>query len=417
MSQTIIEKILSAKSGQANLQYDDRVWIDLDLVTMRDFGGPNAVVKYQEEFSEPVFNPDKVAFTFDVQVPAKLEANARNQKICRDFAQTQGINKLFDINQGIGQHVLFEKGLIAPGNTVIGTDSHMNLLGAVGCFATGVGTTDIVGALRTGKIWIRVPHTAQITLKGRLASPLSAKDIVLALLKQIGEDGGINTAFEFSGSYAFKAHLHEALTITSMITEMGGVIGFFYNNPLIMEEITRRNGATQWVVPDAEAEYTNSYNLDLDQLTPMIACPHSPANVKPVSEVEGIPLNQVFIGSCTNGRFEDLQIVAKILRGKKVHSSTRLIIVPASTEVAKQSVQAGLYQTFLDAGAVICNPGCSLCTTGHYGVLAPEESALSTGNRNFIGKVGKGSQVYLASPATAAVSAITGKITDPSRGA
>ena len=231
---------------------------------------------------------------------------------------------------------------------------------------------------------------------------------------QVGEEGGINSAFEFSGNYAHHAHLHEALTITSMITETGGVIGFFYDNPVIMNEITRRVGTpTTWVIPDTDADYKDKISLDLDTLSPMIACPHSPANVKPVSDVEGQLLDQVFIGSCTNGRFEDLQVAAKILRGKKIHSSTRLIIVPASTEVAKQSIDAGLYQIFLDAGAVVCNPGCSLCTTGHYGVLAPNETGLSTGNRNFVGKVGKGSQVFLASPATAAVSAIQGQITDP----
>jgi homoaconitase/3-isopropylmalate dehydratase large subunit len=318
MAQTIIEKILSMKSGGAKVLEDSRIWIDLDLVTMRDFGGPNAIVKYKQEFGGPVFDPSKIAITFDVQVPAKLEANARNQKMCRDFAREQSISNLFDVNQGIGQHVLFEKGLIAPGTSVIGTDSHMNLLGAVGCFATGVGTTDIATALRTGKIWIRVPQSFRVELNGSLEAPLSAKDIILTLVGIVGEAGGINTSFEFSGTYAHTAQLHEAFTITSMVTEMGGVIGFFYDNPTIMQQIiSRTNESHSWVIPDDEADYTRIISLSLDKLTPMIACPHSPANVKPVSQVAGQPLDQVFIGSCTNGRFEDLQIAAKILKGQK----------------------------------------------------------------------------------------------------
>ena len=414
MAQTVIEKILGQKTAQPTLSPDDRVWIDLDLVTMRDFGGPNAIIKYNQEFSAPVFDPEKIAITFDVQVPAKLEANARNQKICRDFAREQGISKLFDVNQGIGQHVLFEHGLIRPGLTVSGTDSHMNLLGAFGCYATGVGTTDVVGALRTGKIWIRIPQTNQILFHGQLTHPTTAKDVILSVIKEIGEAGGINHAFEFSGPYAQQCNVHEAITLSSMITEMSGHIGFFHNNRTIEQELSQRVGETiSLISPDQDASYDQQMEFDLDSLTPQVACPHSPANVKPVEEVAGVPLDQVFIGSCTNGRFEDFEQAARILKGQQVDPNTRLIIVPATTEVTKKLVHAGLFEIFLDAGAVMCNAGCSLCTSGHCGVLSQNETSLSTGNRNFVGKIGKGASVYLSSPIIAAYSAITGVISGP----
>ncbi|MHA1713125.1 MAG: aconitase family protein, partial [Candidatus Ranarchaeia archaeon] len=262
--------------------------------------------------------------------------------------------------------------------------------------------------------WFRVPSTIQISLEGSISPPLSAKDVVLSLLGEIGVEGARDCAIEFSGEYSHHAPLHEAITITSMVTEMGGIIGFFYKNQKIMDEIASRiRSPPKWISPDKHADYTAQLSYSLDTLHPMVACPHSPDNVKPVSDVAGVPLDQVFIGSCTNGRIEDLRTAAKILKGKKVHRRTRLIIVPASIEVAKKSVVERLHQIFLDAGAVVCNPGCSLCTIGHHGVLSNDENCLSTGNRNFVGKIGKGANVYLSSPATAATSAVYGQITEP----
>ncbi len=392
---TVIEKILSKKVGR-EVTDGERVWVPLDLVTMRDFGGPNAILGYKESFGDaPLFDAKRVAITFDLHIPPRNEKVARNQQICREFAKVTGA-KVFDINQGIGQHILWEHGMVQNGNTIIGTDSHMNLLGAFGAFATGVGTTDIVAGMRYGKFWYHVPKTIKIELHGKLRKFVSAKDVILWVLKNLGTDGAIGMAIEFAGETIEPMGVAERITLASMVTELSGEIGFFVKSePSVQSPV-----------------YEKTYEFDVSAISPQIACPHSPDNVKDVKEVAGTLIDQVFIGSCTNGRYEDLERAAKILKGKKV--KTRLIIVPASTKVAQEALKKGLYEIFFDAGAVVVNPGCSLCTTGHPGILAPGERMISTSNRNFIGKLGKGGEIWLASPETAAASAIKGEITEPS---
>lgn len=414
---TIIEKISSKASGK-DVYANDRVWAEIDLAVIRDFGGPNVVLEF-DEFTKcgKVKDPDKIAITFDYQAPAKDLKVAQNQALCREFAQRQGIRNLFDVNWGIGQHVLLEKGLIKPGSVVIGTDSHMNLLGAVGSFSSGVGTTDIVAAWYSGKLWFRVPETIKVTFKGRYKEPTSAKDLTLKFVKEIGMDKPNYKSLEFAGEPIENLSLAGRLTLGSMITEVNAKCCFIHPSGETLNFLKERiRGGLEIVTPDNNAKYLEKIEIDVDNLLPQIACPHSPDNIKPVEEVEGKPFNEGFIGSCTNGRFEDFKAAAKILKkAGKIHPEVRLVIVPATREVASQMLKAGLYEIFMDVGAMVTNPGCSLCTAGHHGVLGKGDVLLSTSNRNFLGKLGKGAEVYLCSPATVAASAVEGKITDPRR--
>ncbi len=411
MGQTIIEKILSRAAGR-RVRVGERVWARLDLVAMRDFGGPNVIQEYRENFgNKRVFDGHKVAITFDLHVPARDEKVAQNQKLCREFARRQKA-RLFDVNTGVGQHILFESGMVRPWDVIIGTDSHMNLLGVFGALATGVGTTDIVAGMAYGKLWFRVPETIKIIVRGRLTGWTLAKDLILRILKTVRTDGAIYKAIEFAGPAIDALNLAGRITVASMVTELSGKIGFIEPNATIYRFLRQRSGyRIKPIAADQDARYEEMLVFDVSKLAPQIACPHAPDNVKNVSEVAGTTIDQVFIGSCTNGRLEDLEVAARILKGKK--AKVRTIIVPATMEVARQAVQAGLYDIFLKAGCVLTNPGCALCTTGHPGILAPGEVMVSTSNRNFIGKLGKGARVYLASPATAAFSAIAGAIRNP----
>ncbi|HHF58889.1 MAG TPA: 3-isopropylmalate dehydratase large subunit [Thermoplasmatales archaeon] len=411
MGSTIIEKILEKASGK-KVAPGDKVWAKIDLVAMRDFGGPNVILKYEKEFDdEPVFDPEKIAITFDLHIPPRQIKEAENQKICREFARKKGV-KLFDINHGIGQHTLLENGLVKPYDVIIGTDSHMNLLGVAEAFSTGVGITDIVTAMRYGKLWFRVPETVKININGKPGEFVTPKDVILHLVGYFGADGLSYKSVEFYGDFIENLGLDGRITIASMVTEMDGKIGFMVPNAEVINFLKEKTGKDiKPISPDKDAEYIESYDFDISNLEPMISCPHSPDNVKAVREVEGKEIDQVFIGSCTNGRIEDLRIAAKILKGKRVKART--IITPSTTEVAKQALREGLIEVFLESGAVVTNPSCALCTIGHPGVLAKGDVTLSTSNRNYPGKIGKGGEIYLVSPATAAASAINGKITDP----
>ena len=410
---TIIEKILARAAGK-DVKPGEYVWAKLDLVAMRDFGGPNVIQEYQSKFGErPVFNKEKVAITFDLHIPARNEKVAVNQKFLRDFAAQQGV-KLFDVDTGIGQHVLLESGLVKPWDIIVGTDSHMNLLGAVGAAGFGMGTTDIAGAMYKGELYFHVPPTINIKVTGGLKKFVTVKDIILYVLKNLKTDGALNRAVEFSGETIDSMDIAGRITMASMVTEMSGDIGFIQPNDEIIEYIRARSGEKlETIQPDANAVYEKIHEFKINDLEPQIACPHSPDNVKDIGDVSKIEVDQVFIGSCTNGRFEDLKSAAEILKGNKVKPGMRLIIVPATMEVARESLEQGLYDIFMKAGAVITNPGCALCTTGHPGILAPGEVMVSTSNRNFVGKLGKGAKVFLASPPTAAATALTGVITDP----
>jgi len=412
---TIIEKILSKASGK-DVFANDRVWAEVDLAVIRDFGGPNAVLEFDKFTNKgKVKNPDKIAITFDYQAPAKDMKVAQNQALCREFARRQGIKNLFDVNWGIGQHVLLEQGMIKPGSVVIGTDSHMNLLGAVGSFASGVGNTDIVAAWYSGKLWFRVPETIKVVFKGKCKEPVSAKDLTLKFIKEIGADRPNYKALEFVGEPIENLTLAGRLTLGSMVTEVNGKVCFIEPTGGTLEFLRQRCGdELNIVTSDEDAKYLEEVEIDVEKLAPQIACPHAPDNVKPVEQVVGTPFNEGFIGSCTNGRLEDFKAAARILKkAGKIHPEVRLVIVPATKEVAMEMLKAGLYEIFMNVGAMVPNPGCSLCTAGHHGVLGKGDVLLSTSNRNFLGKLGKGAEVYLCSPATVAASAVEGKITDP----
>lgn len=415
MGSTIIEKIIARSTGREIVSPNERVWVDVDLAVIRDFGGPNVILDYEKDFGDQkVYDPDKIAITFDLHVPAKDEKVAQNQKICRDFAKKQGIRNLFDVGSGIGQHVLLENGLVNAGDVIVGTDSHMNLLGCVNSFSSGVGTTDIVAAWARGKLWFKVPRTIKISLEGNLEKPTSAKDVILHILKNVGCEGALYRSVEICGPTLENMSLSERITLTSMVTEMSGKAAFTPPHRKVMDFLERRTKKEQDAIfPDEDAQYMEEFEFEVANLEPQIACPDSPDNVKPVSEVEGTPIDEVFVGSCTNGRYEDLYEAAQILKKKKVADGVRLIVLPSTAEVARAALDNGLYQIFFEAGAVVPNPSCGLCTTGHHGILAPGEVLVSTSNRNFPGKVGKGGKVYLASPATAAASSIKGEITSP----
>ena len=410
---TIIEKIFSTASGN-EVNPGDYIWANLSLVAMRDFGGPNVIQEYENSYgTQPVFDPTRVAITFDLHIPARNEKVAVNQKMLRDFAKRQGV-RFFDIDTGVGQHILIENGLVKPGEIIVGTDSHMNLLGAMGAAGFGMGTTDIAGAMYKGKLWFRVPETIKIEISGRLKEYVGAKDLILYIVKQLTTSGALNKAIEFSGETISAMNMAERITMASMVTEMSGDVGFILPDERVVDFIRSRSGEKiEPVYPDADSAYDKVYEYAVDDLDPQIACPHSPDNVKAVRDVAGTRVDQVFIGSCTNGRYEDLEIAARFLKNRKIKNGIRLIVVPATMEVAKATVRSGLHEIFLASGAVVTNPGCALCTTGHPGILAPDEVMVSTSNRNFVGKLGKGAKVYLASPATAAATALTGEITDP----
>jgi 3-isopropylmalate/(R)-2-methylmalate dehydratase large subunit len=412
---TIIEKILTKASGK-EVVANDRVWAEVDLAVIRDFGGPNAVLEFDKfTHNGKVKDPDKIAITFDYQAPAKDMKVAQNQVLCREFAKRQGIKNLFDVNWGIGQHVLLEKGMIKPGSVVVGTDSHMNLLGSVGSFSSGAGNTDIVAAWYSGKLWFRVPETIKVAFKGKYKEPVSAKDLTLKFIQEIGMDKANYKSLEFFGEPIDNLSLAGRLTLGSMMTEINAKIAFIRPNGEPLEFLRQRcEGEIEVVTSDKDARLSDEIQVDVEKLIPQIACPHSPDNVKAVEEVEGTPFNEGFIGSCTNGRLEDFKAAAKILKkAGKIHPEVRLIITPATREVAMEMLESGLYKIFMSVGAMVTNPGCSLCTSGHHGVLGKGDVLLSTSNRNFLGKLGKGAEVYLCSPATVASSAVEGKITDP----
>ncbi len=412
---TIVEKILS-QASDCDARAGDRIWAEIDLSVIRDFGGPNAVLEFDEFTNRgKVRDPDRIAITFDYQAPAKVTKVANNQVLCRQFAQRQGISNLFDVNWGIGQHVLLERGMVVPGSVIVGTDSHMNLLGAVGSFSTGVGTTDIVASWYAGKLWFRVPETIKVTFRGKYQPPVSAKDMTLKFISSIGTDRANYRSLEFYGQPIQELSLAGHLTLGSMVTEVNAKICFLVPDGAILRFLEDRCGRKlSPVQSDHDAHYVEAMEVDVEGLEPMIACPHTPDNVKAVGEVAGTPFTEGFIGSCTNGRLEDLAAGAEILsKAGKISSDVRLVVTPATAEVAREALKAGLYEIYMDAGAMITNPGCSLCTIGHHGVLGEGDVLLSTSNRNFLGKLGKGGQVYLCSPATVAASAVTGKITDP----
>ena len=412
MGATVIEKIIGAhtrdKIGPGRI-----VWMDLDIRSARDFGGPNVVKNYEREYDgTPPADAGKTFFTFDLCAPACTLKYADNQQICRDFARKHGI-EVYDVDRGVGSHALIEEGLAGPGTTVVGTDSHMNILGAAGCFGQGMGDVDLAFAFRTGQTWFEVPETVKVVLKGTPSPEAEAKDLTLFLCRELGTKKIALRAAEFYGESVHSLGLAGRITLCSMITEMAGIIGFI---PKAGEAMTRDlarlglNGAMPEADPDAI--YAETIELDVSGLGRLVAAPPSPNAAVPLSEVRGTRIDSGFIGSCTNGRTEDILRAAAVLKGRAIAKGVMLKIVPATRRVYAELLEQGALAALFSAGAIIINAGCGGCAEGHAGLTGKGEVEISTGNRNFPGKQGKG-PVYLAGPEVVAASCMRGEICGP----
>ncbi len=452
---TLIQKIFAAHTAPGTpVNPGDIIWLDLDVRTARDFGGANVVKNYREQYGDaPVADPARTFFTFDLVAPASNIPYANNQQTCREWARAQGV-RVYDVDAGIGSHVAMEQGLVRPGDTFVGTDSHLNILGAIGAFGQGMGDQDIAFAFKTGRTWFEVPPTMKVVITGELRAPCTARDLTLAVLRVLGSNGALGRAIEFYGPAIDALDLAGRITLASQVTEMGGIIGFPMTNhesgimnqqesgsagqrvsgaEAIHERDTntrmaeggsagqRESEAAGWIqnpkskiqnCADPNADYIETIAIDIGDLEPLLACPPSPANVKPVRAVAGRRIDSVFLGSCTNGRFEDFAAVAEIVRGQRIAPHVMATVVPATRAVYAQMLGSGVLQTLFDAGFIVSNPGCGGCASGHLGMTGKGEVQVSTSNRNFPGKQGAG-ETYLASPATAAWCALKGEITAP----
>ncbi|MFH1689749.1 MAG: aconitase/3-isopropylmalate dehydratase large subunit family protein [Candidatus Eisenbacteria bacterium] len=407
MGATIIEKIIGAHSGR-DVSPGDTVDVVIDSRVARDFGGAN-VVKNMEDHGLTVDDAGKTYFTFDCNPGGSDQKYAANQQICRGFARARGI-PVYDVNAGIGTHIAIDDGLVGPGGTIVSTDSHANILGAIGAFGQGMGDQDIASAWAHGKVWFNVPKSMRVFLDGTPGPAATPKDIVLACLRHFHASGLLGFAGEYYGEAADLLSLDGRITVASMATEMGGIITFFPpSNDVI--EYCRAAGAESFTpaFADPDARYDSETRVDIDGLAPLIARPGHPDDVVEVSEVAGRKIDSAFIGSCTNGRYEDMVAAAAILKSRKVAPGVVLKVVPSTDRIWQRCLEDGIIQTFKTAGALVGNAGCAGCAAGQLGQNGPGEVTISTGNRNYPGKQGKG-EVYLASPATAAASAVAGEI-------
>lgn len=412
----ITEKILAKSSGSKEVQPGEIIEAQVDLAMSHDGTSPPTINTF-EKIAEKVWDPDKIVIVFDHNIPANNIGSAEFQKITRKFAKTQGIKKLYTHGEGVCHQVLPEKGLIKPGEVVVGADSHTCTYGAFGAFATGLGATDLAMVYATGKTWFMVPETFKIHVNGVLQDYVTAKDLILKIISEIGSFGATYRALEFSGQTIEQMDVSGRMTMCNMAVESGAKNGIMEPNESILNYLNQRNVSSfELFKSDKDSEYEKEFFFEVDELEPQIACPHNVDNVYPISKVEGASINQAFIGSCTNGRLGDLRMAAKVLAGSKVHEDVRLIIVPASKEIYRDALKEGIINTFLEAGAIICNPGCGPCLGAHMGVLGQGEVCISTSNRNFVGRMGDPqSEVYLANPTVVAFSAIAGEIRDPSK--
>ncbi len=413
MAETLIQKIIGRHAGKA-VRPGDVVWIEIDVRTARDFGGANVVGHLLREYpDDPVADPARTFFTFDCVAPARTAAYATNQQVCREFARREGI-RVFDVDRGIGSHVLIEEGLALPGSTLVGTDSHLNLLGAVGALGLGMGDVDIAFSFHEGKTWIEVPESIEVRIEGEISFPVSPKDIALAVLRELAPRRALGRAIHFSGGTVEALDLAGRITLCSMATEMGAVISTITPSTAIMHLLAERSGVRdlEAIAPDLDAPYADRLSIDLEGLEPLVALPPRPDHVRPVREVEGRRIDSVFLGSCTNGRRRDFEEALRVLDGRSVKEGVMLRAVPATREVYGELLSSGLLRECFRAGVIVSNPGCGGCASGQIGMTGRGEVQLSTSNRNFPGKQGAG-ETYLVSPATAAASALRGVLTDP----
>ena len=418
MGMTMTQKILAAHAGLDSVVAGQLIEADLDLVLGNDITSPVAIHEIEKMKVDGVFHKDKIALVMDHFVPNKDIKSAEHCKCVREFAGKNEITNYFDVGQmGIEHALLPEKGLVVAGDCIIGADSHTCTYGAVGAFSTGVGSTDMAAGMATGKAWFKVPSAIKVELVGKPNKFISGKDVILHLIGKIGVDGALYRSLEFTGEGVNYLSMDDRLCICNMAIEAGAKNGIFPVDEITkkyLDEHTKREYKVY--AADADAEYDETITIDLSTLKSTVAFPHLPENTKTIDEVGEIKIDQVVIGSCTNGRFEDLETAAKILKGKKVAKGIRCIIIPGTQQIYLDAMEAGFIRTFIEAGAVVSTPTCGPCLGGYMGILASGEKCVSTTNRNFVGRMGAvDSEIYLASPAVAAASAITGYISDPAK--
>jgi len=411
---TITEKIIAAHAGAEYVAPGDIVKVPVDTALANDITAPLAIRVFRETGREMVFDPDRIVLVADHFVPNKDIASAQQVKTVREFAAKQGIRHYYEPGRGGVEHVILpEKGLVTPGELIIGADSHTCTYGALGAFSTGVGSTDLGVVMATGRTWLKVPATIKVNYTGRPGAWIGGKDLILYTIGILGVEGANYRALEFGGPALKHLSMDNRFTICNMAVEAGAKNGIMEADEITLAYLKDRSSKSPMVFrSDPEALYERILNIDAASLEPQVALPHSPDRVKAVSQVGRVNLDQVFIGSCTNGRLGDLEIAASLLTGRK--ASTRLIVLPGSSEVYLDAIKKGIIETFVKAGAVVGPPSCGPCLGGHLGILADGEKALSTTNRNFLGRMGHpGSEVYLAGPAVAAASAVLGRIAGP----
>jgi 3-isopropylmalate/(R)-2-methylmalate dehydratase large subunit len=412
----IIEKILARASEKQQVYSGEIVEANIDVAMTHDLTGPLAIKSFREIGAKKVWDNNKVVIILDHLVPASSVISAGLHKIVRNFAEEQSITNFYDVGRGgVCHQVMPERGYVRPGEVIVGSDSHTCTYGAFGAFATGIGSTELAAVFATGKLWFRVPEVIKVDVTGKFQNLVTAKDLTLNIVGKIGSDGAIYKGLEFGGSTIRDMSIDGRMVLANMAVEMGAKAGIIEPDQKTLDYVNARTDKPfNPVKSDADAAYDKVVDVDVSDLEPQVAFPHSVDNVKPVSAVEDVPVNQAFIGSCTNGRLEDLRSAAQILKGKKIARGIRLVVIPASQEVYLNALNEGLIKTFMESGATVGNPNCGPCLGGHMGILAEGEVCISTSNRNFVGRMGSTkSFVYLASPETVAASAITGKITDP----
>ncbi len=413
---TITEKILAEHAGLKEVEPGQLINAHVDLVLANDITAPMAIEEMHRIGANELFDPAKIVMVPDHFVPNKDIKSAQQCQAMRNFAKEHALPYYFEIGEaGIEHALLPEQGLVLPGDLVIGADSHTVTYGALGAFATGVGSTDIAAAMITGEAWFRVPETLKITYHGKRRPWVEGKDLILYTIGQIGVDGALYKAMEFTGEAIANLSMESRLTMANMAIEAGGKNGIIPPDKVTKEYVQgRAKRSYKFFNSDGAVKYSQVLDIDVTRVEPQVAFPHLPSNVKPVSEAGNIPIDQAVIGSCTNGRMEDLRTAARVLKGKKRAPFVRLIIIPATPEIYKQAIKEGLFEIFLDANAVISTPTCGPCLGGYMGVLAEGERAVTTTNRNFVGRMGhRKSEVYLANPAIAAASAVLGRIGSP----
>lgn len=413
---TMTQKILAAHAGVDFVKAGQLIEADLDLVLGNDVTTPVAVAEFRKIGVDEVFDKNKIVIVPDHFAPNKDIKSAEQIKYIREFAKDMGIVNYFEIGQmGVEHALLPEKGLVVPGDLVIGADSHTCTYGALGAFSTGVGSTDMAAGMASGKSWFKVPEAIKFVLTGKLNRWVSGKDVILHIIGMIGVDGALYKSMEFTGEGLKELSMDDRFTIANMAVEAGAKNGIFEVDEKTLEYVREHSDKPYTVYKaDDDAVYCQVIEINLSDIKSTVAFPHLPENTRTIDQVGNIPIDQVVIGSCTNGRMEDMRAAAAVLKGRKIHPNVRCIIIPATQEIWKQSMNEGLFDIFIEAGAAVSTPTCGPCLGGHMGVLAKGERAVSTTNRNFVGRMGHPeSEVYLANPAIAAASAVSGRIASP----